>query len=172
MSFYKTSIRMLATIPFSTRLLTITNTIVKYLVFSLNYMCIAIDYLLANTPFRGSLFAILFLLGFFIHVNLRIKNKEIRDHKKELVYVPNLEKLIWIVVMLVLISFICGITLITLTIYYTKPINPVSIALLVIAAIVELFIFLYYDVSVYYMYKDIVVQNKSFANHHIGYSTI
>jgi len=163
---------MLANIPFSTRLLTITNTIVKYLVFSLNYICIAIGYLLANTPFRGSFFAILFLLGFFIHVNLRMKNKEIRDNKKQLVYVPNLEKLIWIIVMLVLISFICSITLITLTIYYTKPINPVSIALLAIASIIELFVFLYYDISVYYMYKDIVIQNKSIASHHIGYSTI
>lgn len=163
---------MLATIPFSTRLLTITNTIVKYLVFSLNYVCIAIGYLLANTPFNGSLFAVLFLLGFFIHVNLRMKNKEIRDNQKQLVYVPNLEKLIWIVVILVLMSSICSITLITLTIYYTKPINPVSIALLAIAGIIELFVFLYYDVSVYYMYKDIVIQNKSFANHHVGYSTI
>jgi hypothetical protein len=139
---------MLATIPFSTRLLTITNTIVKYLVFCLNYICIAIGYLLANTPFKGSLFAVLFLLGFIIHVNLRMKNKEVRDNKKQLVYVPNLEKLLWIVVILVLMSSICSITLTTLIIYYTKPINPISIALLAIACIIELFIFLYYDVSV------------------------
>lgn len=162
---------MLAIAPPS-RFLTIINTIVKYLVFSLNYICIAIGYLLSGAPFNKSLYAILFLLGCFIHITLRIKNKEIRDNSKQLVYVPNLEKLIWIVIVLILLSVLSTITLIALTIYYTHPINPISIVSLAIAAIVELFVFVYYDISVYYMYKDIVVENKSFANNHVSYSKI